>query len=199
MIPVSDSDWLSQAEPMVRHVVGRWSSFSILDRDDLAQICRMRLLELKPEFDPSVWEWPEWVFRVCDRCLSAVARKEARRNALCRRVHYPCRSRDDEDEPGSVESLDSVIADTKSESPGSSAMINDEADRLRRRVEGLRPSERRLVVRMFGLDGFEATETIAGTAAFFGMPLGECRAAIQRAMDVVRSGMAEDRDYADVA
>lgn len=95
---------------------------------------------------------------------------------------------------------DSEIAATdESDSPAVALLRNDEAERLRLRVQVLNPIARRLLVRMFGLDGFEATETLAGTADFFGMSLAECKTAIQNAMDQLRSSFVEEMGHADVA
>lgn len=91
------------------------------------------------------------------------------------------------------------LFDGLDESPVLVSERNEFADRVRCRVQVLPPHVRRLLVRMFGLDGQAATETIAGTAASFGMSVQDCGAAIRRGMDALRASLVEGIDHADVA
>ncbi|MBL8867365.1 MAG: sigma-70 family RNA polymerase sigma factor [Planctomycetia bacterium] len=178
---------MALAEPMVRHVVRRWAS-AHHDRDDLRQACRLRLLVRRSEFDPSVRDWSDWVFRICDQACRAIVRRESRREKICRRSSEVELSR-----------VSGELFDGLDESPVLVSERNEFADRVRRRVQVLPPHVRRLLVRMFGLDGQAATETIAGTAASFGMPVQDCGAAIRRGMDALRASLVEGVDHADVA
>lgn len=184
-VPLTAEDWLRVAEPIVRRVAGKWSVRAAgLDRDDLAQVCRLRIYKRFAFYDPSRGTPDAWICTVCESC--------------CHDEYERCRRRPDV-LVGDYGPIEEQAIRTTERGVGSpeTGLWADDTRLLVGRLLGLLDSDQRMVVeRYFGLDGGPPGETVASTADSLGLLECRCKKLFEGAMRTI-AFHATGVDYAD--